>query len=662
MLQEIPFRFFLPVEVVKAKNSKGEDVMRLKGIASTSDRDADGEILDPQGLDLSIFKKQGYINWHHGKDPSSIIGEPTKVEVTKDGLYIEAELYSESPMAREAFNLAQTLERSSKSRRLGWSIEGKATRRNPNDPRHIEAALITNCALTPLPKNASTFAEIVKAMNIGDEKALAKSNDDPCWDDYEMIGTKKKGGKTVPNCVPLKKGQIPQASKKGSRWVIEKDCEYKGRQWKKGDVVDGTDDELVKMLDTQNGAALRRESLNSNLKNQVGFNKALVAVKVFEANPSISLAKAKRIFFATKFLSNMTTNDAQVTEDDLTKAYALLGITPDENDLLTKAQKDTPSKKITAKAPAKTEGDDEEDEDDLDDSAIMALAERYGLTPDEVRETLLDGPQMGGKNSPKVKKAVPMDEDGAEDDDDDDDIDVEKASQMPDNSEIKVKGMKWMKKGGGWYQKGGDGKKYTNGDMAMLKAYSDAEKHYTSMKKACGGRFKNLSEMVETRAMGSLAAMKNQINKGQFDNDLGASEPHLEAYQTIVKAQNIRLAQQGEMLESLAKEVEDLQNTPIRKSMGVRGLERFVTEDNTGNSLANQIVKAGGKVVDGNNPNLVLETLDDIAFNSNGGKGDNEIQKALTLFESSSKKYLPSWALAKLAQKYKIAILNVESD
>ena len=26
----------------------------------------------------------------------------------------------------------------------------------------------------------------------------------PCWDNYEMVGTKKKNGKTVPNCVPTK--------------------------------------------------------------------------------------------------------------------------------------------------------------------------------------------------------------------------------------------------------------------------------------------------------------------------------------------------------------------------------------------------------------------------------------------------------------------------
>ena len=27
----------------------------------------------------------------------------------------------------------------------------------------------------------------------------------PCWKGYEAIGMKKKGGKTVPNCVPKKK-------------------------------------------------------------------------------------------------------------------------------------------------------------------------------------------------------------------------------------------------------------------------------------------------------------------------------------------------------------------------------------------------------------------------------------------------------------------------
>jgi hypothetical protein len=32
-----------------------------------------------------------------------------------------------------------------------------------------------------------------------------KEDEDPCWDGYEMVGMKKKGKKTVPNCVPKKK-------------------------------------------------------------------------------------------------------------------------------------------------------------------------------------------------------------------------------------------------------------------------------------------------------------------------------------------------------------------------------------------------------------------------------------------------------------------------
>jgi hypothetical protein len=35
----------------------------------------------------------------------------------------------------------------------------------------------------------------------GIDKNIGEDND-PCWDSHKMVGTKKKGGKTVPNCVP----------------------------------------------------------------------------------------------------------------------------------------------------------------------------------------------------------------------------------------------------------------------------------------------------------------------------------------------------------------------------------------------------------------------------------------------------------------------------
>jgi hypothetical protein len=35
--------------------------------------------------------------------------------------------------------------------------------------------------------------------------SLRDPKDNPCWTGYKPVGTKKKNGKTVPNCVPEEK-------------------------------------------------------------------------------------------------------------------------------------------------------------------------------------------------------------------------------------------------------------------------------------------------------------------------------------------------------------------------------------------------------------------------------------------------------------------------
>jgi hypothetical protein len=37
------------------------------------------------------------------------------------------------------------------------------------------------------------------------DEGLADPKDNPCWRDHHPVGTKKKAGRTVPNCVPKKK-------------------------------------------------------------------------------------------------------------------------------------------------------------------------------------------------------------------------------------------------------------------------------------------------------------------------------------------------------------------------------------------------------------------------------------------------------------------------
>ena len=60
-----------------------------------------------------------------------------------------------------------------------------------------------------------------------------KMKDDPCWDDYEMVGMKDKNGRKVPNCVP-KENYVSDAQRKAV-WAARnekgiKEAEYKGRE------------------------------------------------------------------------------------------------------------------------------------------------------------------------------------------------------------------------------------------------------------------------------------------------------------------------------------------------------------------------------------------------------------------------------------------------
>jgi hypothetical protein len=166
---EPDFNFWIPLDedIEKSKkNDKGEvKEMRVKGVASTPDEDSDGEELIPIGFDLSRFLNNGYINWNHQSknDPNKIIGEPDVAKITEDGsLYIEGVLYPESDLAKSVWKLGETLKKSSKTRKLGWSIEGRAMERDSLNPKRITKALITGVAITPTPVNGSTYMDLCK--------------------------------------------------------------------------------------------------------------------------------------------------------------------------------------------------------------------------------------------------------------------------------------------------------------------------------------------------------------------------------------------------------------------------------------------------------------------------------------------------------------------
>lgn len=162
-MQEIleDFNFFLPLSKADSKvDAKGRRV--IQGIASTEDVDLQGETVKLAGLDTSYFMKHGFFNNDHRKEPTDRIGEPTEIKITKAGLWVKGFLYVDNPEADKWWILINSLVNSDANRKVGFSIEGKVTRRQGNS---ILKAWIQNIAITASPVNTSTWLEIVKSLS-----------------------------------------------------------------------------------------------------------------------------------------------------------------------------------------------------------------------------------------------------------------------------------------------------------------------------------------------------------------------------------------------------------------------------------------------------------------------------------------------------------------
>lgn len=193
--------FFVPITFEKATSKKGEKVMKISGVASTSDVDSEGEILDPMGFDLSRFLSGGFLNWNHQSKTigaGAIIGEPTSAKVNSKGeLEVTGILYNGHNLAESVYNLAETLERNGSKRRLGFSIEGKALERDIVNPKKITKALLTGLAVTHVPVNTHTYLDLVKGIQEEDfvdfdkyETLIEKSTDPKYIYEFENEGKK----------------------------------------------------------------------------------------------------------------------------------------------------------------------------------------------------------------------------------------------------------------------------------------------------------------------------------------------------------------------------------------------------------------------------------------------------------------------------------------
>jgi hypothetical protein len=289
-----PFNFWMPASFSKGKDDNGNTVLKVGGIASDGTRDADKQILSPNTFDLTPFLTKGTLNWEHqsSKNPMAVIGEPTLAKVTDSNqLYIEGKLYKDNPIAKGVYDLMGILEKSSKTRRMGFSIEGYATEFDENDPSKVTKAVITDCALTMKPKNPNTLARVMKGeMGITEEEFIEKSE--------------AANGGAVEYLVDIEMG--------GNHIMVTK-----------------TGQVSVKSLTTESGSALRVSTFNNRKKklrkDQDELTKGGVYLRISKAFQDVTADQMDRIYDFI-LLKSKTSGMNKITDQTIDNAFESLGL------------------------------------------------------------------------------------------------------------------------------------------------------------------------------------------------------------------------------------------------------------------------------------------------------------------------------------------------
>lgn len=357
------FSFWTPAELKKGKDKNGADEMMIKGIASSATSDSDGETLQPVGFDYSALLSTGFLNWDHQakKTSAAIVGEPTAAAIVNGGkdFYIEGRLYPDSEEAQSIYKLSTILEKNSKTRRLGFSIEGQVTERGCAEQwmdkaktiqnplwKQIKRARITGVAITPCPKNPNTLMQIMKgesAHELMEEEydediqkaltdSLSKSKCEHIYKDgvCELCGEKEvvkaftAGGASDAGLLP----EHVEGTKNPNKWPLK-------------DTV-GSD------------------AVGSYLKKSEIYD--LIADR-FTTDPE----KAKQIFSFVQATNKKLFNMTEVTKESIEKAFDFLnqaadGLAKSKSDKEDDKDEDDKSPLGNSDTPAKKEPGDDKDE------------------------------------------------------------------------------------------------------------------------------------------------------------------------------------------------------------------------------------------------------------------------------------------------------------
>lgn len=156
-----PVFAWVPFDVVEKAGSESKGLGEIVGIGSTEHRDDDGEIVRQSGIKWARFLKGGFLTMEHPAGVISTVGEPLsdpELIQLADGTpatRIRAGLYLHDPVGKAIYEKARNIKKSGGTRKFGFSIEGNADERSPQDRRDILQCSVWSLAVTSCPRNAS---------------------------------------------------------------------------------------------------------------------------------------------------------------------------------------------------------------------------------------------------------------------------------------------------------------------------------------------------------------------------------------------------------------------------------------------------------------------------------------------------------------------------
>jgi len=160
------FECWVPARALLVKGGeKGADNTGkrwISGIASTNAKDLQDEVVEQEGIDFSYFLTKGWFNNDHKPGFENKVGQPTECKVTSKGLYVKGFLFEKHQVADSIWELMNSLDATGSNRKVGFSIQGKVTRREGNK---IKKCWISEIAITAAPVNHTTWCEMAKSLS-----------------------------------------------------------------------------------------------------------------------------------------------------------------------------------------------------------------------------------------------------------------------------------------------------------------------------------------------------------------------------------------------------------------------------------------------------------------------------------------------------------------